>query len=268
MDTAEKFLRDLDKTPEAPFIIDQLLPDNRQAFSIICGRPEIGKTNLALYLAFCLALGKPFFSFKTEQKKTGYLFMESGTFQIGTRVRKLANHFREIPPKLHIQPIDPTPLTPIGYLKLAELIAGLEVLIIDPLKFLIPGDYMKPTDVMKALTTLLKLQNDFSFTSILIGHIRKPPTKGIEDPDDYWTNLKGPTEYLEMANSALMLTKPRHSRDNKGHFSSNQNDRQLHFIKSRDASRELEHLNLRFDRETLIYLPLTEDFEEAEQSTF
>ncbi len=61
MKTAEEFLNDLKKMPQVPFIVDQLLPDSRQAFSIICGRPEIGKTNLALYEAFCIATGTPFF---------------------------------------------------------------------------------------------------------------------------------------------------------------------------------------------------------------
>lgn len=268
MDTAKKFLAELKKTPDTPFIIDQLLPDSRQAFSIICGRPEIGKTNLSLYLAFCIATGTPFFSFKTAQCEVGYLFMEGGKFQIGDRIRKLSQHFKGIPDALHIQVLDPTPLTPAGAIKLAELIAGVRVVIIDPLKFLIPGDYMKPTDVMKGLTTLLKLQNDYHFTSILVGHIRKPDRRVASNPEDYWTDLKGPTEYLEMANSGLMLTKPRHTHDKGGHFSRSPDDRQLHFIKARDANRELIPKNMRFYRETLLYLPMTDDFQDVEQSSF
>ncbi|GAG20350.1 unnamed protein product, partial [marine sediment metagenome] len=121
-----------------------------------------------------------------------------------------------------------------------ELVTGLEVAIIDPLKFLIPGDYMKPSDVLKGLSTTLEIQNETATTFILVGHIRKPDRKQISYPEDYWTELKGPTEYMEMANSALMLTRPTHTRDTRGLFTSSPDDRILYVIKARDSARGLK----------------------------
>ena len=266
MKTAEAFLQELKKTPQVPFIIDQLLPDSRQAFTIICGQPEIGKTNLSLYLAFCIAAGEPFCSFRTQKKKVGYLAMEGGAYQIGSRVIILSQHFHGIPDNLHIQVVQPTPLTAKGKAELMELVTGLEVAIIDPLKFLIPGDYMKPSDVVKGLSTALEIQNETGTTFILVGHIRKPDRKLISYPEDYWSELKGPTEYMEMANSALMFTRPAHTRDARGLFTSSQDDRIPYFIKAKDATKELKPLNLKFNREKLLYLPVKEHHEEEDYS--
>ncbi|MFC1981627.1 AAA family ATPase, partial [Chloroflexota bacterium] len=263
MKTAEAFLNELKKTPQVPFSIDQLLPDSRQAFMIICGQPEIGKTNLSLHLAFCLAKGEPFFHYKTQKKKVGYLAMEGGQQQIGTRIEILSQHFQGIPDNFFIQVVPPLPLTEKGKTELMSLVTGLEVVIIDPLKFLIPGDYMKPSDVMKALTAVIQIQNETSTTFILVGHIRKPDRKQISYPEDYWTELKGPTEYMEMTNSALMLTRPAHSQDSRGYFTSSPNDRILYFIKTRDATKELKPLKLKFNREKLLYLPIEERCEEG-----
>ena len=258
MKTAEQFLDELKKTPQTPFIIDQLLPDSRQAFMIICGQPELGKTNLSLYLAFCLAKGEPFFHYKTQKKKVGYLAMEGGQHQIGTRVEILSQHFQGIPDNFFIQVVPPLPLTEKGRTELMSLVTGLEVVIIDPLKFLIPGNYMKPSDVMKGLTAVIQIQNETATTFILVGHIRKPDRKQISYPEDYWTELKGPTEYMEMTNSALMLTRPAHSKDSRGYFTSSPDSRILHFIKARDAAQEHKPLNLQFHRKELLYLPIEE----------
>lgn len=262
MKTALQFLNDLEKTPPVPFIIDQLLPDSRQAFQIVCGRPEIGKTNLALYEAFCLATGKPFFSFSTQKKQVGYIFMEGGPCQIGERVKKLSKHFGGIPPNLHVEHLEPTPLTQRGIEKLEGIVSETEVVFFDSLKFLISGDYMKPADVLKGLKNLMELQNRSGITSILVGHIRKPDRKQITHPEDLWTDIKGPTEYMEMTNSALLLTRPSHPQDEKGRFSSNPNDRILHFVKARDAIMELWPLQLRFNREDLLFRQLSDHYKE------
>jgi len=263
MKTALQFLNDLKKMPQVPFIIDQLLPDSRQAFSIICGRPEIGKTNLALYEAFCIATGTPFFLFETQRKKVGYIFMEGGPREIGERIQKLSSHFGGIPPYLHIEHLEPIALTQKGIEKLDEITSSLEVVFFDSLKFLIPGDYMRPADVLKGLNNLLYLQNRASFTSILVGHIRKPDRKSISYPEDYWSELKGPGEYMELTNSALMLTRPAHTQDSRGYFKSSPNERIIYFIKARDATKELKPLKLEFSREKLLYLPIEERREEG-----
>jgi len=253
--TAKDFVSELRNRPKIPFLIDQLLPDSTDPM-IVCGRPQIGKTNLSLYMAFCLATGQPIFSFKTQQCKVGYLFMEGGAQQIATRVEKLSNHFVGIPDSLFIDQVDPMPLNDKGQARLSEITYSLKVCFLDSLKYIIPGDYMKPADVLKGLSALAIIQQATGCTFILIGHIRKPDRKVVSDPDDYWTELKGPTEYLEMANSAILLTRPRHIHGEAGQFQPvSPDDRQLFFIKARDADRELLPLALKFYREELLFRP-------------
>ncbi len=261
MQTAADFLSDLKTGPRTDFVIDQLLPDSTKTLMIICGQPEIGKTNLSLYTSFCLATGTPFFSLKTKQCKVGYLFMEGGAHQIGDRIEKLSKQFGGIPKNLHIQAAEPMPLYQKGRTQLEGLINGLQVCFVDALKYIIPRDYMKPSDVLKGINILQEIQHNTGVILILVGHIRKPSQRMISRPEDYWMELKGPTEYLEMVNSALLLTRPRHNRDNTGQFISNYNYRELHFIKARDANRELTPLKLIFSREDLLFKQVAHDWD-------
>lgn len=190
--------------------------------------------------------------------------MEGGPRQIGERVEKLSHYFSGLPPYLHIEHLEPTPLTQKGVEKIEETSSDLELLFFDSLKFLIPGDYMKPADVLRGLNNLIELQNRASFISILVGHIRKPDRKQITHPEDLWTDVKGPTEYIEMANSALLLTRPLHPQNEMGKFSSNSDARILHFVKAKDATVELKPLNLQFCREKLLLIPPGKQREEAQ----
>jgi hypothetical protein len=187
--------------------------------------------------------------------------MEGGAQQIANRVEKLSRHFNGIPDDLYMQSEAPIPLYAKGKMHLEGLLDGLKVCFIDALKYIIPGDYMKPADVLKGLNTLQEIQDNTGVTFVLVGHIRKPSLKTVSRPEDYWTELKGPTEYLEMANSGLLLTRPRHSQNEKGQFASNPDDRELYFIKARDSDRELPPLKSRFSREELLFKPQAYEWE-------
>lgn len=257
--SAQEFIAEQKNKPKVPFLIDQIFPDGKDPM-IICGRPQIGKTNLSLYMAFQLADGYPIFDFKTQACKVAYLFMEGGPQQIMDRVEKLARHLRGIPHNLYIQPSDPLPLNPKGQDFLTALVDGIKVCFIDSLKYLIPGDYMKPSDALKGMTALAEVERKTGCRFVLIGHIRKPDRKRVSDPDDYWTELKGPTEYLEICNSALMLSRPRHGdKDSNGRFLLlDENTKILYFIKARDSDRELKPLKLKFYRDELLLKPTIE----------
>ena len=93
MKTVDQMLEEIKREPPADDIIKDLLPNSTTAYMLICGRASIGKTNLTLYLAFCIATGTPFFSLKTEQKTVGYISFEGGRNQIAKRLEKLNNTF-------------------------------------------------------------------------------------------------------------------------------------------------------------------------------
>ena len=67
MKTVDQVIEDLKKEPHTDDIIKDLFPNSTSAYMLICGRSGIGKTNLVLYLAFCIAIGMKFFSLETNQ---------------------------------------------------------------------------------------------------------------------------------------------------------------------------------------------------------
>jgi len=57
----EKWAEDIAQRKPRPHYIQDILPAKRGEYMAIAGRIGIGKTNLTLHLAFCLATGTPFF---------------------------------------------------------------------------------------------------------------------------------------------------------------------------------------------------------------
>jgi hypothetical protein len=224
---------------------------------LICGRSGIGKTNLVLYLAFCIATRRKFFSLETEQKITGYLSFEGGQRQIANRFMKLQQTFGSAGEYLHWEHSMPIKLNSKGKDDLKSLITGLEVAIIDPLRPLVCGDHMKPTDASHFLENLREVQNDTGTTIILVHHIRKPDRKLRVQPEDLQFEIKGATEYVDGAATVLLLERPGHVKDESGKFVSSSEDRILYFPKVKDAPAEFKPIHLRFFRDELLFKPVT-----------
>lgn len=262
MKTVDQMLGEIKREPPADDIIKDLLPDSTTAYMLTCGRAGIGKTNLTLYLAFCIATGTPFFSLKTKQKTVGYISFEGGRNQIAKRLEKLKNAFDSPGDYLRWEHSLPIKLNPLGAEKLKELITDLDVAIIDPLRPLVAGDWMKPADAANFLTTLRQVQNDTGTVIVLVHHIRKPDRRARVYPEDLQFEIKGATEYVDGAATVLLLDRPRHSRDDSGRFSSNPDDRVLYFPKVKDAPTEFQPLKLRFFRDELLFKPVTDSYPE------
>ena len=137
MKPVEQVLIDLKNTPSSDDIIKDLLPDSTTAYMLICGRSGIGKTNLVLYLAYCIATGSKFFSMETKQKIIGYLSFEGGQQQIANRFEKLKQTFGSAGAYLLWEHSMPIKLNVKGRDDLKRIISGLEVAIIDPLRPLV-----------------------------------------------------------------------------------------------------------------------------------
>ena len=264
MKTLDQVLIDLKNEPDSDDIIKDLLPCSTTSYMLICGRSGIGKTNLVLYLAFCIATGKKFFSMETQRKKVGYLSFEGGKKQIAKRFQKLMQTFGSAGDYLRWEHSMPIKLTPKAKEELKGIITGLEVVIIDPLRPLVLGDCMKPADASSFLDSLREVQNDTGTIVILIHHIRKPDRKLRVRPEDLLWEIKGATEYVDSAATVLLLDRPRHSRDGSGRFQSNLDERILYFTKVKDAPDEFSPLHLQFDRDKLIFKPVTKLYEYEE----
>lgn len=268
MKTVDQVLEDITKEPPTEDIIKDLLPESTSAYMLVCGRSGIGKTNLALYLAFCIATGNKFFSLETKQKIVGYLSMEGSQHQIANRFEKLRESFGSPGDYLRWEHSLPIKLTPQGRNDLKRVITGLDVAIIDPLRPLVCGDWMKPADASAFLESLRDVQNDTGTTIILIHHIRKPDRKLRVRPEDIQFEIKGATEYVDGATTVLLLDRPRFSRDGSGRFQSTSDDRILYFPKVKDAPAEFKPLKLRFSRDELIFKPVTNHYEDEEDGGF
>lgn len=264
MRTVDQVLEDINKEPPTDDIIKDLLPNSTTAYMLMCGRSGIGKTNLVLHLAFCIATGMKFFSMETKQKTIGYLSFEGGHHQIANRFGKLKQTFGSAGEHLRWEHSMPIKLNLKGRDDLKRLITGLEVAIIDPLRPLVTGDWMKPADASNFLENLREVQNDTGTTIILVHHIRKPDRKTRVLPEDLQFEVKGATEYVDGAATVLLLERPRHSQDESGRFRSTSDDRILYFPKVKDAPTEFKPMKLRFYRDELIFKPITDRYEDEQ----
>ncbi len=80
--------------PEPEYIVQGLLP---AGLSSLGGRPKIGKSLLALQLAYAVASGKPFLGIKTSQRSVCYLALEDSPRRLKSR-NNLQGNFGEIVP--------------------------------------------------------------------------------------------------------------------------------------------------------------------------
>ena len=264
MKAVDQVIEDLKKEPQSDDIIKDLLPESTSAYMLICGRSGIGKTNLVLYLAYCIATGSRFFSMETKKSTIGYLSFEGSQKQIANRFEKLKKTFGSAGSYLRWEHSLPIQLNSSGKDDIKRLITGLDVAIIDPLRPLVAGDWMKPADASHFVNNLTQVQNDTGTTVILIHHIRKPDRKLRVNPEDLQFEIKGATEYVDAAATVLLLDRPRHSRDGLGRFQSNSDDRILYFVKVKDAPAEFKPLHLRLNRDDLIFRQLSNHYEYEE----
>jgi len=171
MRSLDAMLKEIDAEPEANDLIQDLLPDSSSAYMLLCGRSGIGKTFLALDILHCLASGTPFLSHKTKPCKVGYLSMEGARAKIATRFRTIGNSFEGAHDNIFWEHSLPITLNAEGVNKLKEIIAGITVIIIDPLRPLVPGDYTSPKDATLFLKNLQRIQNETGTRLILLHRV-------------------------------------------------------------------------------------------------
>lgn len=248
--------------PPANDLIQDLLPDSSSAYMLICGRSGIGKTFLALNILYCLATGTPFLSHKTKQCQVGYLSMEGSDRKILNRFDTLSTSFPDTEDNVHWHHTLAITLNEAGISQLEEIITGLDAVIIDPLRPLVPGDYTTPKDANTFLKNLQRVQNETSTKVILIHHIRKPDKRVKVQPEDLQFEVKGASEYVEAATTVLLLERVHQPKDNLGKFLPRADDKTLHFVKVKDAPTDLKPITLRFNRDSMLFEPLIEHYQE------
>lgn len=242
--------------PQTDDLIHDLLPDSSSAYMLLCGRSGIGKTFIALNMLFCLATGNPFLSHKTSPCKVGYLSMEGSDRKILRRFDAISKSFPPATENIYWEHTTAITLNEPGVTQLEEIIAGLDAVIIDPLRPLVPGDYTSPKDANTFLKKLQRIQNETSTRLILIHHIRKPDKRIRVQPEDLQFEVKGASEYVEAATSVLLLERAQQPKGEDGRFQTSGDDRMLYFVKLKDAPTDFKPVTLRFNRETMLFQPI------------
>ena len=149
-----------------------------------------------------------------------------------------------------------------GIFKLESIITGLNVVIIDPLRPLVPGDYTSPKDANNFLKNLQQVQNETGTRLILLHHIRKPDRRYKVQPEDLQYEVKGAGEYVEAATTVLLLERARQTKDLYGKFRSvSPQEKELYFVKVKDAPTDLKPVTLHFNEDTWLFEPTTYEYE-------
>ena len=196
------------------FYIDQVLSADHGDYVDIVGRTGLGKTNLALHMAYCLATGTDWFGLKTEQAKVIYLSFEGSPSNLKDRIQKIKQHFPNPNKNLGFNSLDPLHLDRRRNLdRFESLIEGYQVVIVDNLRQIAFENWMRNEPAYQFVNLFQKILIDTGAVGIMTHHIRKPKkdTYFAEYGEVYET--KGPAEYVELASSVILLERKKQGRD-------------------------------------------------------
>lgn len=151
------------------FIINQLLPNSASDIGIIAGRWWLGKTNLCLELAFCIATGEPFFGLQVQQTPVAFLDFEGNPMNISERLLKVSQR-HSTPPNgyFNIDDLKDKRFKLHGNIdRFVDVANGAKVVVIDGTKQLIEREYIKPSVIKTFNNDLLMAMQKGKFNIVL-----------------------------------------------------------------------------------------------------
>jgi len=238
------------KQPNHHWLIEPLISTDSGRYGLVGGRPDIGKSNLLLNMGFCLATGTPFLGMKTRRVKVGYYSLELMEAELKPRLQKLLKAYPEPQPDmLHIDCWEPMPLSKHEE-EFAAAVRGRDVVIVDPIKYMVSGNYIEPRRATDFASMMLRLMRQESFVAVMGIQVIKENPKYSLEPGDLF-KLKGAGDYVESATFALLVEKsPRkHKPGGFGWDKSNPDAKTIHFAKQAEADRRLEPIDTIYDYE-------------------
>jgi hypothetical protein len=238
--------------PKLIDLVEELIPQE-PTYSLIAGKTGIGKTVLSLNLAFSLATGTPFYGLKVKQTVVGYLAFEGTKGKMFERLEKVARNYPPVGDNLRFE--IRKPFYPFenqqNEKELLDMVAGCQILFVDPIKYLVKGDYTKPSVANAFIMNWINLQEGGKFSTIFCIQVRKQNPNSIIEPGDLW-EIKGCADYVESATSALLLERERQGHRPSGGFAPvSADDVVLHFAKHRDAIGDMPPIKLKLNRRKL-----------------
>ncbi len=203
-----------DTTPEPEHIIGNgILP--QKSMAVLAGEPKVGKSHIAVSLAYHIAVGQNWFQFPiTQQYKTLIIQAENSYFNQRNRI-KLINRITKPPynmPKLAkdqllvSDPIHGLNLNETtGYEQISRLLNDYKpkVIIIDPLVNFHTAEENSNSDMAQVMGKLHELKDLHDISIILIHHIRKPS----QNQDSAGTSIRGASSIRGAYDTGISLTK-------------------------------------------------------------
>ena len=196
---------DLQQTEFPP--VTWLLPDMiPEGLTLLAGKPKLGKSWLALQLAYGVAAGTEVLGRPVEKGHVLYAALEDNPRRLKSRLRKSTPPFAEWPATLSFATEWPR-LDEGGLERLETWVSHTRdatLLIVDTLATVRPSgnarDSQYQTDYA-ALRGLHKLANDTRLSIIAVHHVRKA------DADDPFDTVSGSTGLTGAADTTLILNK-------------------------------------------------------------
>jgi len=211
--TIEKWSENAKLVKTLPHLIENILPDAPGAYGIVAARTGLGKTNTNFHLGFCLATGTPYFGIPCAKVGVTMIAFEGDTQNLSERIDKIKANFPPTKGRFHfkLSPSD-TP-EKVRMNLVASLIAASErgdkVVVIDPIKYLVRGDYLDTKDAGDFTQELQTILRESGLTGIFSFPIRKPASfKGLITLNDVYA-VKGATEWTD-ASTFVILVEKRH----------------------------------------------------------
>lgn len=236
-------------------LIDQVIADTNEV-NAITGRSEIGKTNLSLHIAYSLSTGTDFLGFSVNKVTVAYIGFEGDEHQIRQRILKISNQFPDPCGYLWLNPV--CPIFKLEKGKTADfrrLINGFKVIVIDSVRYIVPGDYMEPKVVTKFMEVLQEEMKLNSSLAVVVFYHKKMDSRLFLEPGDLW-NIKGATEWGDMCSSVVMMERTRQKSiggRGQGFQPVSKDNVTLYFAKTRNAREVLNPIDLRFNRNKCLF---------------
>lgn len=230
------------------YLIDQLISAD-SGYGIVCGRTGWGKTNLLLNLGAKLAVGEPFLNLQTKRQRVLYLGFEGGEGNLKDRCTKIVHRTFPEPNAYLVERTDSILLnTPAGEDKFLQLIENFDVVLLDPIKWMVGPNYTKPGPVSAFTAKLTKILHDQGKIAIISVQFRKRDPRHKIEPGEL-DEVKGAQDYTEDACFAILMegtemrgkSVPKHEQHKYI---------TAYFAKTRENTRDLPPVELYYDFST------------------
>jgi energy-coupling factor transporter ATP-binding protein EcfA2 len=192
-----------------PSFIDQILPVEPGEGVLLAGRTGVGKTNLGLYMAYCLASGKPFYGFDCEKTSVAFFAFEGGETNYLARRDKIKKLFPSKAGNRVRFAIIPTRGSREMYAevmgRLVEL-PDVRVVILDGARHIVEGNPSKTADAQNFIQQLKANLVELGMSAVLTLQIVKPNKNSLVRPGDIYS-IKGAVEFAAWSTTSLLIEK-------------------------------------------------------------